>query len=97
MFSRVLGLVAVPGVSYRMPAQEAHSFTINMEVDVMRELNAAELAFVSGGEDLVCTPDDGNSYGGVSDTGSFGKEIVELYEGLVFATSHIIERVANAL
>jgi hypothetical protein len=80
-----------------MTAQEAHSFTINMEVDVMRELNAAELAFVSGGGDLVCTPDDGNSYGGVSDTGSFGDDLVNMYEGLVSFTSHVIERVANAL
>lgn len=61
----------------------------------MRQLNAAELAFVSGGEEQVCTPD--NSYGGITDTSSVGREIVELYEGLVFATSHIIERVANAL
>lgn len=61
----------------------------------MRELNAAELAFVSGGEELVCTPE--NSYGGVSDPGSLGNDLVALYEGLVFATSHIIERVAGAL
>ena len=63
----------------------------------MRELELHELALVAGGGDdvPVCTPD--NSYGGVSDTGSFGQDIVELYEGLVFAASHIIERVANAL
>lgn len=78
-----------------MTAQDAHSFTINMEVDVMRELNAAELAFVSGGEDLVCT--DGNSYGGVSDTDSFGDDLISMYEGLVSFTSHVIERVALAL
>lgn len=63
----------------------------------MRELTSDELALVSGGESLVCTPDDGNTYGGVSDTDSFGQDLIDLYEGLVSATSHIIERVANAL
>ena len=63
----------------------------------MRELNTAELALVSGGEDLVCTPSDGNSYGGVSDTGSLGDDLVNMYEGLVYFTSHVIERVAGAL
>lgn len=63
----------------------------------MRELTMSELACVSGGTG-VCTPEDsGNDYGGISDTGSFGQELIELYEGLVAATSHVIERVANAL
>lgn len=65
-----------------------------MEVDVMRELTQAELSFVSGGTGQ-CTP--GNSYSGVSDTSSFGTDVINLYEGLVAAASHIIERVANAL
>lgn len=39
----------------------------------------------------------GNNYGGVTDTSSFGDDVVEIYEGLVAATSHIIERVAEAL
>lgn len=63
----------------------------------MRELNAAELACVSGGSNLVCTPSDGNTYGGVGDPGSFGDDLVNMYEGLVYFTSHIIERVAGAL
>lgn len=64
----------------------------------MRELTTAELALVAGGGDLECTPSDSaNSYGGVKDTQGFGDDIVNLYEGLVFATSHIIERVAKAL
>jgi hypothetical protein len=96
-FRRVSALAAVLRVAYGVKAQEAHSLTINMEVDVMRELNAAELAFVSGGRNLVCTPYDGNSYGGVSDTGSFGNDLVNMYEGLVFFTSHVIGRVAGAL
>lgn len=64
----------------------------------MRELTEMELAFVAGGNSQQCTPSDsGNSYAGVSDTSSVGKELVEIYEGVVAATSHIIERVANAL
>jgi hypothetical protein len=85
---------------YGDDAQEAripYQF-INMEVDVMRELTEVELAFVAGGNNQQCTPSDsGNNYAGVSDTSSVGKELVEIYEGVVAATSHIIERVANAL
>ena len=67
---------------------------LNMEVIVMRELNNMELDFVSGGHG-VCTP--GNSIGGVSDAGALGPYLISFYEGLVSATSHVIERVANAL
>ncbi len=63
-----------------------------MEVIVMRELNRMELDFVSGGV-LVCTPND---FGGITDTGGFGRDLINIYEGLVAATSHVIERVANA-
>lgn len=56
-----------------------------------------ELACVSGGTG-VCTPQDsGNDIGGVTDSANIGKDLVNIYEGLVEATSHIIERVANAL
>ncbi|HLT91935.1 MAG TPA: hypothetical protein VKZ85_13440 [Woeseiaceae bacterium] len=63
----------------------------------MRELASHELPLVSGagGGAPVCTPD--NTYGGVSNTQSFGQDLINLYEGLVRATSHVIERVANAL
>lgn len=60
----------------------------------MRELNQNELELVSGGTG-VCTP--GNSYGGVTNTSSVGQDLINFYEGLVSATSHVIERVANAL
>jgi hypothetical protein len=60
----------------------------------MRLLNESEMAQVCGATG-VCTP--GNSYGGVTDTGSFGRDLVSIYEGLVSATSHVIERVANAI
>ena len=64
----------------------------------MRELTKAELAFVAGGNGQQCTPSDGgNSYGGVKEPSSVGQDLVEIYEGLVAATSHVIERVAKAL
>lgn len=62
----------------------------------MRELTRSEIGFVSGAGD-DCPSDGGNNYGGITDPSSLGDEIVEIYEGLVAATSHIIERVANAL
>lgn len=58
----------------------------------MRELTMSEVGFVSGGSDEC-----GNDYGGVTDTSSIGPDLIEFYEGLVSAVSHIIERVANAL
>jgi hypothetical protein len=61
----------------------------------MRELALDELALVAGGETLVCPRT--NSYGGVSNPGGFGQDIIDLYEGLVFATAHIMERIGNAL
>jgi hypothetical protein len=61
----------------------------------MRELTIAELDFVAGGADECSS--GGNNYGGVTDTSSVGEELIEIYEGLVEATSYIIERVANAL
>jgi hypothetical protein len=65
----------------------------------MRELTATEMDFVSGaGED--CPEDSGesgNNIGGVTDSGSLGQDLINIYEGLVQATSHVIERVANAI
>jgi hypothetical protein len=61
----------------------------------MRELTMQEMRLVSGAGDDCSS--DGNSYGGITETDSIGEEIIEIYEGLVQATSHIIERVANAL
>jgi hypothetical protein len=58
----------------------------------MRELTMEEIAVVSGGHDSC-----GNNYGGVTDTSSIGNDLINFYEGLVAATSHIIERVANAI
>lgn len=65
----------------------------------MRELTMDEIAHVTGGGE--CSSGGGgegdNTYGGVSDTGSLGDDLIEIYEGVVAAASHIIERVARAL
>mgnify|MGYP001823090244 FL=1 len=60
----------------------------------MRELTVNEIAMVSGAGD-ECPP--GNDIGGVTDFPALGKDLINFYEGLVAATSHIIERVADAL
>ena len=52
-----------------------------------------EVEFVSGG----CEPEGSNDYGGITDPNSLGQDIINMYEGLVEATSYIMERVANAL
>ena len=64
----------------------------------MRELTMSEMGLVAGGGDNCPSGDSGgNNYGGITDTKSIGDELIEIYEGLVAATSHIIERVAGAL
>lgn len=83
----------VLGGAYIEQAQEAQA--ANQKEIEMRDLTMSEMSLVSGAGDECSS--GGNTYGGVSDTTSIGKEIVEIYEGLVSATSHIIERVANAL
>lgn len=62
----------------------------------MRLLNEMELQMVCGAEG-VCTPENsGNSYGGITNTKQVGPDLINIYEGLVEATSHVIERVASA-
>jgi len=61
----------------------------------MRTLKDEECALVSGGHDQVCTPADAmNDFYGIQNTNSLGQDLVNIYEGLVFATSHVIERMA---
>lgn len=66
----------------------------------MRELTESEMTFVAGAG-AECSGGDGggagNDYGGITDTSSVGDELIEIYEGLVAAVSHVIERVANSL
>jgi hypothetical protein len=65
----------------------------------MRELNANEVGLVFGGNSpQVCTPATAaNDYYGITNTQSFGNDLIDIYEGMVAAASHIIERVALAL
>lgn len=62
----------------------------------MRELTLSEIQQVAGAGD-DCSSGGGNNIGGVTEPSSLGKDLVDIYEGLVAATSHVIERVANAL
>jgi hypothetical protein len=61
----------------------------------MRELKATELNFVSGAGD-ECTADSGNDLAGVTDSENLGRDLINIYEGVVAAASHVIERVADA-
>ena len=64
----------------------------------MRLLDSNELSLVAGGTG-VCTPEnsDGTNIYGVKDSEKVGTDLINIYEGLVSATSHVIERVANSL
>ena len=63
----------------------------------MRELKPTELKFVSGAGDECSGGGSGNDIGGVTDSDSLGRDLINIYEGVVAATSHVIERVAVAL
>jgi len=84
--------------TYGERAQEAQFevSNINKEVDVMRELTTMELQFVSGGTG-ECTEESANRIAGFSDFADVGGNLIDFYEGLIEATSYVIERVANAL
>jgi hypothetical protein len=62
----------------------------------MRQLTEAEMSFVSGGTGQCTADNSGNNYGGVTNTGGVGRDLINIYEGVVAAASHVIERVANA-
>ena len=61
----------------------------------MRELKMIEIGMVTGGGD-TCSAGDGNDIGGITEPGSLGQDLIGIYEGLVEATSYIIERVAES-
>ena len=63
----------------------------------MRELTMSELEYVSGGADGCKSGEGGNDLGGIQDSESLGQDLINIYEGIVEAASHIIERVASAL
>lgn len=58
----------------------------------MRELELEELDSIAGGRQCTLA----NSYGGITDGSSVGQDLIDIYEGLVAATSHMIERVATS-
>ncbi len=62
----------------------------------MRVLTMNEMYQVAGAGD-DCSSGSGNDIGGVTDSKSLGQDLINIYEGVVAATSHVIERVANAL
>ena len=62
----------------------------------MRQLTVNEINLVSGAGD-ECPSGGGNNLGGITEPESLGGELIAIYEGVVEATSYIIERVANAL
>ena len=84
-----------PLAGYGNAAHEAQ-LTTDKEIE-MRALTANEIQLVAGGTGQCTAEDSANNYGGVTDTSSLGDDLVDIYEGLVQAASHIIERVANAL
>lgn len=59
----------------------------------MRELTLSEIQMVSGAGD-ECS---GNSIDGISNFEAVGRDLIAFYEGLVAATSYVIERVAKSL
>ncbi len=65
----------------------------------MRELTLDEFALVAGAGDGCSGGGEstsGNEVAGVSNFEKIGDDLIAFYEGLVQATSHIIERVAEA-
>lgn len=63
----------------------------------MRELTSSEIGLVSGAGADCSSGGGGNNIAGVTQPETIGEDLVKIYEGLVAATSHVIERVANAL
>lgn len=61
----------------------------------MRVLTMGEIGRVTGGGD-TCS-DGTNEVLGIGDSKSFGDYLIGIYDGLVAATSHVIEQVAEAL
>lgn len=59
----------------------------------MRVLTMGEIGKVTGGGD---TCSGTNEVYGIGDVESFGDYLIGIYDGLVAATSHIIERVAES-
>ncbi len=63
----------------------------------MRNLTGEEIRLVAGGTGVCTAESSGNEFSGITNTSSLGKDLINIYEALVEVTSHIIERVANAI
>ncbi|MCJ7590865.1 MAG: hypothetical protein MUO51_05885 [Woeseiaceae bacterium] len=63
----------------------------------MRELTRNEMSLVAGAGDDCSSGGSGNNLGGITNSGGIGDDLINIYEGLVSAASHMIERVARAL
>ena len=63
----------------------------------MRELTMSEIGFVSGAGSECPSGAGGNNLGGVTNPSSLGADLIGIYEGLVALTSHIMERLADAI
>ena len=62
----------------------------------MRALTLSEIQVVSGAGN-ECPAVSGNNIEGITNFEAIGRDLIALYEGLIEATSYVIERVANAL
>lgn len=62
----------------------------------MRELTMNEMSLVAGAGD-DCSSGGGNNIGGITESSTVGDDLINIYEGVVAAVSHVIERVAGAL
>lgn len=67
------------------------------EVDVMRILNREETCTVAGAAGQCTEETSGNQYGSIDESEMHGDLVSAVYEDLVAAASHIIERVAESL
>ncbi len=63
----------------------------------MRELTMNEMSLVAGAGDDCSSGGSGNNLGGITNSGGIGGDLINIYEGMVAAVSHVIERVARAL
>ena len=63
----------------------------------MRELSVNEIRCVSGGTGACTVEDANNVLAGINNPERIGDDLINIYEGVVQAASHVIERVASAL
>lgn len=64
----------------------------------MRKLDTEELTLIAGGDGAyACTPAQANNvYYGIANPPGLGGDLISIYEGVVMATSHVMERVIKS-